>query len=48
MGSNYFKGVVGDRVSMDEIMKFVLAFIDLMVVAIVIVFIRPGLVLWFR
>lgn len=48
MGLYYFKGVVGERVSMDEIMRSALPFIGLMVLSIVVVFLRPELVLWFR
>ncbi|MEM4659476.1 MAG: TRAP transporter large permease subunit [Sulfolobales archaeon] len=48
MGLYYFKGVVGEKVSMDEIMKSALPFVGLMMLAIAIVFIRPELVLWFK
>lgn len=42
MGLYYFRGVVGEKVSMDETMKSALSFLGLMMLAIAIVFIKPG------
>ncbi|WP_238565058.1 TRAP transporter large permease subunit [Thermococcus litoralis] len=46
LGLYYFKGAI-EEVSMDEIYRAVIPFIVLQVIAIIVIILKPGIVLWF-
>ncbi|MEM2021767.1 MAG: TRAP transporter large permease subunit, partial [Zestosphaera sp.] len=46
LGLYYFKGIVGDSVSTTDVYKAVWPFVLLQIVAILVVFIWPDIVLW--